>query len=122
VAITSNARPAAHVHGGRHCGDDADALASLTNNALAFGNRALSPRPTPQGTDFRNSGNLALQIMGVSIGGANAADFRVLLRHTCAAGSLPNGSCRIEVEFRPQSAGAKTANVTVSHNASGGAT
>lgn len=99
-------------------------LASLTSSSLAFGNQSLAaPAPTPQGTDFRNSGNLALQITGVSIGGANAADFRFSSGHTCAVGSLaPNGSCRIEVEFRPQSAGAKTANVTVAHNASGGAT
>lgn len=99
-------------------------LASLTNNSLVFGNQALSaPAPTPQGADFRNSGNAALQIMGVAISGANAADFRFSSGHTCAAGTLsPNGSCRIEVEFRPQSAGAKTANVTVTHNASGGAT
>jgi hypothetical protein len=99
-------------------------LASLTNNSLAFGNQSLAaPAPTPQGADFRNSGNAALQINGVAIGGANAADFRFSSGHSCAAGSLaPNGSCRIEVEFRPQSAGAKTANVTVTHNAGGGAT
>lgn len=99
-------------------------FAAVANNALAFGNQSLSaPTPSRQGTDFRNTGNASLQITDVSIGGANAADFQFSSGHSCAVGALAaSGSCRIEVEFRPQSPGAKTANVRVAHNASGGAT
>jgi Abnormal spindle-like microcephaly-assoc'd, ASPM-SPD-2-Hydin len=97
--------------------------AALATSALAFGSTSTAAPPVEQGTDLRNTGNAALTITGVSIGGANPADFRFASGHTCAVGTVPaGGNCRIQVEFRPQSAGTKSANVMVTHNATGGST
>jgi hypothetical protein len=97
--------------------------AALATSAIAFGNTSITAAPVQQGTDLRNTGNAALTITGASIGGVNPTDFRFAAGHTCAVGTVPaGGSCRIQVEFRPQSAGTKTANVMVTHNATGGAT
>lgn len=97
--------------------------AALASASIAFGSQSITAAPARQGTDLRNTGNAALQITGVSIGGANPGDFRFATGQTCAIGTLAaGGACRIEVEFRPQSAGTKSASVMVTHNASGGAT
>jgi hypothetical protein len=74
-------------------------------------------------TVLTNTGNAPLQITGVTIGGANAAEFRLASGNTCVVGTMAVGAtCRLEVAFQPQSSGTKTATVTVAHNATGGAT
>jgi hypothetical protein len=74
-------------------------------------------------TTITNSGNAPLQITGVAIGGANASDFSLGAGNTCTVGTIAVGaSCQLQVAFQPQSAGSKSAVVTISHNASGGST
>jgi hypothetical protein len=75
------------------------------------------------GTTITNTGNAPLQISAVALSGANAVDFQLGAGNTCVVGSVPaGGSCQLEVAFRPQSEGTKTAVVTLTHNGSGGST
>jgi len=65
---------------------------------------------------------IALTLSSVTIGGANAADFTVAAQ-TCVGVALPQGnpggSCTIRVEFRPGARTARSATLTLAHNAAG---
>lgn len=101
----------------------ASPICTVQSNSVAFPMTSVGVMSTGLSTTITNSGNAPLQITGVSIGGANASDFRLAAGNTCGAGSLAVGaSCQLEVAFQPQSAGSKSAVVTIAHNASGGST
>ena len=64
-----------------------------------------------------NDSAAALSISSIAMGGANASEFSV----SPDSVTIESGDSRIfVVSFRPKSDGAKTANVTISHNAVGG--
>jgi len=91
---------------------------SATN--LAFGNQALGAASAAMTTTVTNSGSAPLSLSNIAIGGVHAGDFA--RAGNCAAGTtLPVGAnCVITATFTPQAAGARTANITVGHNAAGG--
>ncbi len=92
--------------------------AAITSSALSFPQTVVSSAATPLRATLTNTGNAVLNITSVTIAGANAADFRLGAGNTCAAGALAvNASCQVEAEFRPTSAGNKTADVVVAHSA-----
>jgi hypothetical protein len=101
----------------------ASPIATLQSSAVSFPMTGVGVSSTALGTTLTNVGNAPLQIAAVTLGGANAGDFRMAAGNTCVAGAVAVGaSCRVEVAFQPRSSGTKTATVTVAHNASGGAT
>jgi hypothetical protein len=57
---------------------------------------------------MRNSGNTALQITSISIGGTNAADFRIS-SNGCGTTLAASSACTVNVRFTPQAAGTRTA-------------
>jgi Cep192 domain 4 len=90
--------------------------ATLSASALAFPATAIGATSTAQRTTLANTGNAALAISSVQIGGTHVSDFKMGAGSTCAAGSLAiNATCEIEAEFKPQSAGSKSASVVISH-------
>lgn len=101
----------------------ASPICTVQSNAVAFPMTTVGVMSSGLSTTITNTGNAALQITGVSISGANASDFRLAAGNTCAVGTVAaGGSCQLQVAFQPQSAGSKSAVVTITHNASGGAT
>lgn len=101
----------------------ASPIATVQSSAVSFPMTSVGVMSSALGTTLTNSGNAPLQITAVSLGGANAADFRMGSANTCVVGSIAVGaSCRVEVAFQPRSAGTKNAVVTVAHNATGGST
>lgn len=101
----------------------ASPIATIQSSAMAFPMTNIGVMSSGLNTTLTNTGNAPLQISGVTIGGANASEFRLATGNTCAVGTMAVGaSCRLEVAFQPQSSGTKTATVTVAHNASSGAT
>jgi hypothetical protein len=94
--------------------------AALSAATLSFAPQATG-QVTRQAATLNNIGNAPLMIGSASIVGQNAADFRLSAGNTCMAGALAvSASCRLEVEFMPQSAGGKVATATVAHNAPAG--
>jgi hypothetical protein len=92
-------------------------------SSLALGSVQVGSAPSTKSTQIANSGNAPLQITAVTLQGPDARDFALAGGNTCTAGMLAAlAECRLEVELRPQTGGAKSASVAVAHNASGGST
>jgi methionine-rich copper-binding protein CopC len=75
----------------------------------------------PQQLTLTNSGTQTVDLSALSVTGTNASQFQRLSGGAtdCAAGTALAGgeTCNVRVRFRPTSAGAKTASVTVVSNA-----
>jgi hypothetical protein len=92
--------------------------ATLDASAVSFPSTGAGASANPLKTTLTNTGNAPLTIFAVAIGGANAQDFKLGAGTTCVAGALPvNATCQVETEFKPLSAGSKTANAVISHSA-----
>ena len=117
--------------------DAADIAAYIANPAAANGpSIAVSPASltfsytlagstgAPMSFTVTNGGAAALNLTSIATSGTNASEFRVANTSTCAAGGSVSagGNCRVDVVFAPTSSGAKSAAVTIVHNASGGTT
>lgn len=81
-----------------------------------FGSYIVGQSSSPQTFTVTNSGGANLSIGTVSIGGGNLSDF-VKVGDTCTGLALQrNNSCTLQVSFAPQSAGSKTASVSIPSN------
>jgi uncharacterized repeat protein (TIGR01451 family) len=81
-----------------------------------FGSYIVGQSSPPQPFTVTNSGGADLSIGTVSIGGGNSSDF-VKVGDTCTGLALVrNNSCTLQVSFAPQSAGPKTASVSIPSN------
>jgi hypothetical protein len=102
----------------------ATGIATAARSTVAFPTTVIGATKPHESTTITNTGNAQLQVTAVTIGGPNAAEFKLSTANTCTAGSnvAPGGSCLVDVEFEPQSAGTKTATVTVMHSGPGGVT
>ncbi len=86
--------------------------------ALAFGNQAVGTSSAPQAVTITNSGTAPLSFTGtgITIGGANAADFGIAPGSTCGPALPPAGTCTFSVIYRPAAAISSTAVVVVADN------
>jgi hypothetical protein len=98
----------------------APAVASVTPTSLSF-TQTLDTTSNAQSATVRNTGGQALTLSTIAISGANAAEFALAGASTCASGAVLSGgaSCTVAVTFRPTAAGARTASLSVAHNAAG---
>ncbi|MGA9885370.1 MAG: choice-of-anchor D domain-containing protein [Candidatus Acidiferrales bacterium] len=99
-------------------------LAQVSPATLTFGNTLLGSTSTPQSVTLQNQGSAALEVNLISLGGTNAADFEISITGTTcptAGGTLASGgTCTVEVQLAPQSAGStKTATLSFTDNATG---
>ncbi|MBV8569225.1 MAG: choice-of-anchor D domain-containing protein, partial [Acidobacteriaceae bacterium] len=85
---------------------------ALNTTAFNFGVLPLGGSST-QVLALSNSGNAALEISGMTIGGANAGDFK-LVTSSCGNMLAPNANCAITVQFSAGSVGTRTASLYVS--------
>ncbi len=89
--------------------------ATLSPTSLTFATRLIGTTSSSQRVTLRNTGTTSLSITGITIEGANPADF---IRTTTCGTSLSAGStCRIDVSFRPTAAFQRQATLTVRHSA-----
>jgi hypothetical protein len=96
--------------------------AALAPMTLAFGNQTQSIASAPLTATLSNAGSAPLTLSNVTLGGMHSADFT--RSGTCGAGTTvaAGASCSVVVSFTPLAVGARTGNVTITHNASGGST
>jgi trimeric autotransporter adhesin len=68
-----------------------------------------------------NSGNAPLTISALTLGGAQAAEYQIATGTTCSAGGsvAANTSCLVKVVFTPTATGARSASLSITHNATG---
>jgi mono/diheme cytochrome c family protein len=95
--------------------------ASLAPASLAFSGANIGQGSGPLATTLTNTGNAALNIGSITIGGAAAGDFS-LAGGSCANGAAvaAGASCTVQASFTPTAAGARAATLTITHNATGG--
>ena len=89
---------------------------TLSPNSLAFGSVNVSSSSAASTITLTNSGNAALSITGISIGGANAGDFSQT--NTCGNSVAAGANCAISLIFTPSAAGARSATLSIADNAS----
>jgi hypothetical protein len=102
-------------------------VATVTPTALAFGDLVAGTTAGVQSVTIANTGSTALNFAGIGISGVNAQDFAVVTSGASpcptVGGSLTVGtSCTLGIRFNPagaESAGAKSASVSITDNASG---
>ena len=93
---------------------------TLAPTSLSFGNQNVGTTSAAKAVTLTNSGSAALTITSISLSGANAADFAQtntcpLSPNTLAAGA----NCTLSVTFTPSANGGRSANVSISDDASG---
>ena len=95
--------------------------ASLAPTSLTFSGANIGQSSGPLAATLTNTGNAALNIGNISIGGAAAGDFS-LAGGSCANGAAiaAGASCTVQASFTPTAAGARAATLTITHNATGG--
>lgn len=95
--------------------------ASLAPASLSFAGTTVGQSSAALSTTLTNSGNAALNISAIGVGGANASDFSITGGSCSAGGSVAAGAnCNVQLVFRPAVAGARSASLNISHNATGG--
>ena len=80
--------------------------ATWTPSSITFPPTLLLSTSSPMGVTVTNSGSVALSITGIGFTGINAGEF--LQTNTCGSVS-PNGTCTINVSFRPAGLGTRGA-------------
>jgi cytochrome c553 len=95
--------------------------ASLAPATLTFSGANMGVTSAPLAATLTNTGNAALNIGTISIGGAAAADF-ARTGGSCANGAsiAAGASCTLQATFTPTVSGARAATLTITHNATGG--
>jgi trimeric autotransporter adhesin len=92
-------------------------VAKLITTTLSFANEPVGASSTARAVNISNTGNAPLTFSSVSISGAQANEFE--LQDACVE-SLPAGrSCSLFVTFKPLTAGAATASLSIVENAIG---
>ena len=97
----------------------APALAiTLSPTTLTFASTVAGATTAAQTVTVKNTGTSAVTLTSETITGASATSF-VKSATTCGASLAASASCTVSVEFKPASAGAKTASLSVADNATG---
>ena len=92
-------------------------VAKLSMTSLSFVSESVGAASTARAVTISNTGNAPLTFSSISIDGAQANEFE--LQDACVS-SLPAGrSCSLFVTFKPLTAGAATASLSIVDNATG---
>jgi hypothetical protein len=91
--------------------------AQFSPGILQFTNTAVGAPGAPQEIDLVNTGTATLNITGISVTGANSADF--MQSNTCAATLAPGAKCAFTVEFTPSGTLPESASIRVTDDAPG---
>lgn len=91
-------------------------IASPEPASVSFGNVSVGATTPALTVQIRNSGTAPLAVSGVTLGGANAAEFGID-SETCTAGTVAVGeTCAIDVTFSPSAGGARAATLRVAND------
>ena len=118
VTITHNATGGTSALSLVGTGALAPAVASVTPAALSF-TQTINSTSIAQAVTVRNNGGQPLTLGAIGISGVNAAEYVIGAGSTCATGTVLSGgaNCTLQVTFRPTVAGARSAQLSIAHNA-----
>lgn len=93
------------------------AMAAISPTSVSFGSALVGSATTTQTVTITNSGTAALSLSALS---TSSTDFKIK-GGTCSAAATVavGGNCTVLVDFEPQAAGARSATLTIAHNAAG---
>jgi len=91
--------------------------ASLSTSNVDFGSRPIGTQSSVQTVIVTNSGGATLTVDGVTIAGAQAADFTQ--NNTCSVPLAPGSACTVSISFTPLATGTRSATASISDNAPG---
>jgi len=96
----------------------APAVASVTPTTLSF-TQTINTTSLPQAVTVKNAGGQPLTLSAIGVGGTNTAEFTVGASSTCAVGTVlnANASCNLQLTFQPNTSGARSATLSIGHNA-----
>jgi uncharacterized repeat protein (TIGR01451 family) len=90
---------------------------STNVNSVAFASRGVGTTSATRSVVVTSDGTAPVDITGVSVVGANAADFTVVSQN-CTAGVLdPSETCTVQLRFRPSAIGLRSATLRILSNA-----
>jgi hypothetical protein len=90
---------------------------SISTGALAFGDQFVGSSSSAQTVTLTNTGQAAVNLSAISIGGANPLDFSQ--SNTCGLTLGASASCTISVTFKPTVLSARSAALSIADNAGG---
>ena len=94
------------------------ATIDATPASLAFGNQLAGTTSAARTVTVTNTGSAPLTVSGLTLGGIDGGSFAAT---GCSAAVAPGGTCTVSVTFRPPTAGAKAATLTIASDASNAA-
>jgi hypothetical protein len=89
--------------------------AVISPSSLTFSSENQGSTGPVQNLMLTNSGNAALSITGISVGGTNPSDFRQT--NSCGSSVVAGGNCSIGVTFTPTATGSRSATLSIGDNA-----
>ena len=94
----------------------------VSPTTLSF-SQTISTTSAAQTITVSNSGNAPLAIGALTLSGTQAAEYQIATGTTCTAGGsvAANASCVVKVAFTPTASGARSASLSITHNATGSA-
>jgi hypothetical protein len=121
VSVTDNASGSPHTVSLSGTGNLPPAPAvSLSPTSLTFASQGVNSTSVAQAITLTNSGNAALTITSVGFSGTNSGDFAQTNTCPISPSTLAAGAnCTISVTFTPLGSGSRSANLSITDNASG---
>jgi len=88
----------------------------LSATSLGFGQQPADTTSAPRTVTLANLGNTPLRVESLTLGGTDAGDFAIQSGSTCAVGGTVagEGTCTINLAFKPSAAGARSATLAIS--------
>ena len=96
-------------------GFTATRIVSFSANSLTFAGQTVGTTSTATALVLNNTGNVALTISSLVVGGTNASDFSE--SDSCGGNVAAGASCNINVTFSPAATGTRTGTLTITDNA-----
>jgi len=97
-------------------GTGVEPVASFSATTITFPATAVGVSATAQSVTLKNTGNVALAISKIALGGTNATSFSIVT-NVCGASLSVGSSCAVTIGFKPTAAGTLTGTVTFTDNA-----
>jgi sugar lactone lactonase YvrE len=117
VNVTDNAAASPQAITLNGTGVSATPTVSLSSSTLTFADQFVGTASAVQKVTVTNNSTSAVAVTGITVAGANAADYGQT--NTCGTSLAGNANCTISVTFTPSATGARAGTVSIADSAAG---